>query len=549
MTFSLLSIPAYADYAGGTGRVTGSFWDSTYEAYQSGSTTYNPGGIYGGGVSRSELSEAYGSYVDGLPANGTDSNGKLTISDGKWRLVENENYFNDGNFTSANGGCSYSGKILTSCSSRTTLGYVYCEIFPIAGLNRYYFDGATGLSSSLAGGYKNWALSLQGSYDGLTWSSISEISTTTSGADINMSKSFSTYDYDYTYWRLYSDIYSKDAISAGASKDFTRYAHIVYYPESDSPYVETYSSTTRPTSIIANYGIIGDDNTVTNIGTQTIVNEASDIYYNPVTNTSYDISGWSFDYSTRTYNITLVDDNSVTVEYADNSVNIVEGDTVYNVYYLVTTETAQGSCAHTYTCENTTAPTCILTGVNTYTCSLCGNVYTETVAATGHTWTVKQSVQTQYDEETGELLTEGYTIYECSVCGEQYKSTDGSSPPVSSGGSDSSGSTGEGSSGTFWEKIGTLFGTVADGVVSMIETAVGKLLDGLISLAQVIADKFNQVVDLVLGWMEEIPTLFSAFSDFMGAMFAWMPEEVVLLLTFGLAAVIFAAIIKRFLSK
>ena len=137
--------------------------------------------------------------------------------------------------------------------------------------------------------------------------------------------------------------------------------------------------------------------------------------------------------------------------------NITEGETAYAVCYLVSAETEPdepvdpGSCDHRYTCETTTAPTCVLDGVNTFTCSLCGSSYTEPVAATGHIWAVKETVDAVYDEETGELLTEGYTLYECSVCGDQYKSSDGSSPPAIPGGSGGSGGAGS---------ILEIFGTV-----------------------------------------------------------------------------------------
>jgi len=41
---------------------------------------------------------------------------------------------------------------------------------------------------------------------------------------------------------------------------------------------------------------------------------------------------------------------------------------------------------HTYTSAVTKAPTCTAAGVKTYTCSACGDTYTENVAALGHTW-------------------------------------------------------------------------------------------------------------------------------------------------------------------
>jgi len=54
---------------------------------------------------------------------------------------------------------------------------------------------------------------------------------------------------------------------------------------------------------------------------------------------------------------------------------------------VVIVKTADAECSHSYTSAVTTAATCGATGVRTYTCSLCGDSYTETIAATGnHTY-------------------------------------------------------------------------------------------------------------------------------------------------------------------
>ena len=60
-------------------------------------------------------------------------------------------------------------------------------------------------------------------------------------------------------------------------------------------------------------------------------------------------------------------------------------------FYIV----GSGECRHTYSDEVTTSPTCTEAGVRTYTCSQCGDSYTEAVAAQGH------------------LYSNGY----CTVCG------------------------------------------------------------------------------------------------------------------------------------
>ena len=59
----------------------------------------------------------------------------------------------------------------------------------------------------------------------------------------------------------------------------------------------------------------------------------------------------------------------------------------------------------------TTAATCTADGVKTYTCSLCGDSYTETIAALGHDWDA--GVQTTAPTAT----TAGVMTYTCSRCG------------------------------------------------------------------------------------------------------------------------------------
>ena len=98
----------------------------------------------------------------------------------------------------------------------------------------------------------------------------------------------------------------------------------------------------------------------------------------------------------------------------------------------------QSACTHSWEETSRTEATCILAGSVTYTCSKCGANKTESIAKLGHTWEVKTTVQTSYDEE-GNIVTQGYTIYKCSVCGEEYKDTDGTGPPVTESPDDSDG--------------------------------------------------------------------------------------------------------------
>lgn len=182
-------------------------------------------------------------------------------------------------------------------------------------------------------------------------------------------------------------------------------------------------------------------------------------------------------------------------------------------------------CTHEWEETDRTEPTCILAGSVEYTCSKCEKTKTEALPKLGHTWEVKQSVQTTYDEE-GNVLTQGFTIYRCPACGEEYKDTNGTGPPGGGGG-------GGDEDKTIWDRIADLIGAV-----------VGGLLDGLVSLANMLLGKLADVVAAIMSFFAEIPQLFTGFLGFLSAVFPFIPPEIMLLLTFGIAAVVFIGIIK-----
>ena len=108
----------------------------------------------------------------------------------------------------------------------------------------------------------------------------------------------------------------------------------------------TYNITTRPTSITGgNYGIVGDNGQITKVeDNSTIVNETNNTYYNPATGATVPIVNWSYDYSDRSYKVTLDGGKTSTVTYGDENISIVEttinesGDTItnnYTIYYLI----------------------------------------------------------------------------------------------------------------------------------------------------------------------------------------------------------------------
>lgn len=303
---------------------------------------------------------------------------------------------------------------------------------------------------------------------------------------------------------------------------------------------DIYNINTRPTSITGgNYGIVGDNGQIVKVeDNRTIVNETNNTYYNPATGTTSPIIDWSYDYSDRSYTVTTESGDTVTITYGDENITIQEGDTVYNVYYLVDgSGTETPPCTHEWTETSRTEPACTRSGSVVSTCSKCQQTKTEAVPALGHDWQVKQTVTTEYDD-TGQLVQEGYTIFECSRCHEQYKSADGTIPP---GGSTTE--PGEDKE-TIWDKLANLAGSVLGGLIGMVEAVLGKILDALTALTDMLMERLKTVVETVLSIFDELPLLFGGFLDFLGAVFPFLPPELMTLLTFGVIAVVAIGIFK-----
>ena len=317
--------------------------------------------------------------------------------------------------------------------------------------------------------------------------------------------------------------------------DFCQYIDL--YPINSLPTTQDITINSRPSSIVGDYGIIGDNGSIIKVDGNMIVDESSSTVYNPVTNTTLNYTDYAYDYSDRSYNLTLEDGSTMKVTYGDENVTINEGDTVYNIYYIVpeADQEDDGSGAggsgdthsHDYTSEITKLPNCLLSGVRTFTCS-CGDSYTKTVPATGHDWQISQQIANTFDPETGEPLTTGYTIYTCATCGEQYKSTDGNAPPNGSTGDDEEG------------------GGLISGLLGAVGDVIGGLIEGLLLLATKALEALTGLGDLFAQMIETVLGFFGGFIDFLSAMFPFLPEETITILNLGLILMIAAAVFNRF---
>lgn len=299
---------------------------------------------------------------------------------------------------------------------------------------------------------------------------------------------------------------------------------------------DTYNITTRPTSITGgNYGIVGDNNQIVKVeDNSTIVNETNNTYYNPATGQTAPITDWSYDYSDRSYNVTLESGDTATITYGDEHITIQEGDTVYNIYYLVDgsgAEVPPEPCDHIWTETSRTEPTCVTAGKVISTCSKCQETKTKSISALGHDWQVKQTVTTEYDD-TGQLVQEGYMLYECSRCQEQYKSTDGTSPPH--GGSE--------------EEGGSTIGGMIEKLLSGVGDVVKGIIKGILSLLTKAVEALQGIADLFTTFVASVVELFGGFTDFLAAVFPFLPQEFFTILSLGLLLTVAAAVLRKFLT-
>lgn len=303
---------------------------------------------------------------------------------------------------------------------------------------------------------------------------------------------------------------------------------------------DTYATTTRPTSISGgNYGIVGDNGQITKVeDNSTIINETNNTYYNPATGATVPITNWSYDYSDRSYKVTLESGDTATITYGDENITIQEGDTVYNIYYLIDgSGSGNPPCEHDWQASDATPPTCTLPGKASYVCSKCQQTKTETLPALGHDWQVKQTVTTQYDEE-GNLVQQGYTIFECSACHEQYKSPDGTIPPGGGSGTDPGGDEeGEGFLSWLLGKLGELLGTIGNGILNLLQTALEKIFGGLIDLVNSLFENLAKLVDL-----------FGTVGEAFRVLWSWLPPEIIAILVAGVSIFVFVALLKFFMK-
>lgn len=188
------------------------------------------------------------------------------------------------------------------------------------------------------------------------------------------------------------------------------------------------SYTDNSTTVNYFIGSLGDDGSVTDVYSPALYDEETLIFTEPISGTQYQTTGWTYDYTTRSYDLTLAPgtmtvadtditqvvctygDDAVTISFCDSSGTAVQTD---EFAYVMASQSECNINGHTYNVETTKEPTCTAAGERTYTCSICGNQYVEEISKTDHTYADYTITQ----EPT--CTAGGIVSYTCSTCGAQ----------------------------------------------------------------------------------------------------------------------------------
>lgn len=308
-------------------------------------------------------------------------------------------------------------------------------------------------------------------------------------------------------------------------------------------------------------GTVDAGGDVTNIYNVNLYDEETLIFTEPVTGAQYQTTGWTYDYTTRTYELSLspgtfqiggTDIDRIDLTYGDDELTISyysDGSRIKTDSYAYV-RVAQSECAlngHTYTYETVKEATCTDPGERKYTCSVCGNQYAEDIPALGHDWNMTESMENTYALPPGTACPDcggsdfqssldksaGTYTCTCSACGRKWKAgadiTIGHSTYTCSRCGETRTETADSESG--------LFASIGNFVANGIGWVTDKLSD--------LINSISGINDIFSGFVERIKEKAGDYPAFLGAVIAVLPEDLTLVFWFAVIAAVVLAVWKK----
>lgn len=116
-------------------------------------------------------------------------------------------------------------------------------------------------------------------------------------------------------------------------------------------------------------------------------------------------------------------------------------------------------------------------------------------------------------------------------------------------GSDDGGDDGGGSGGGLLEQLVNLILKPLELLIGLVEQIIAWILDQLVGLVDMLVAKFGAVITGILSLLETIPPLFGGFYAFLGAVFGFLPPEMLAILELGLLAFVVVGLLKLIFNR
>lgn len=609
------------------GTVEGSVWGAAAGAALAAGLS-DIAAYYAAGYTDEDFYDSEADYISTLSATNVSHDGLFEIYPGGWTMGANK-WMNPSNIQSYAGGYDWEGYVLEDPDDGTWEWFGVCaQAFSLpAGVYKLWFDdfyGPVEMSwSSIY--YGRIPLYLDVCVDGV-WSRPATVEFSEYSDDFPKSVTFTVPAGGYpicvmrTDPNLQKNSYRNYAGGEEIKFGFAGHIEAIELAESGS----IPESTTRTSSLMqaldaynaenmydrydtaVNYmiGTQASDGSVTDVYSPALYDEETLVFTEPVTGNQYQTTGWTYDYTSRSYYMTLdpgtmyIDGTEVTAVY------LVYGDDNVEISYLsgsgatelIQTDTfayvmvSQSACninGHTNTVATTKEPTCTAAGERIYTCSVCGNQtaedipllghayeysiyqaatctadgiglyscsqcgneYTELIPAVGHIGKLIESVPTEYDDN-GIIITVGYSLYECSLCGSQYTIQDDAALDDNGwleGFFNSIKSFGKAAWSAIRSGLGKVFSGFADLLGGIFGFFTDTVIGGVKSFFSTLSD------DSILGYYQDetgtaaLPEGVGSAMAMIPAFFGGLPAELQAPVIFGIAALFLIAALKLFL--
>jgi len=330
MLFVLGAAPAYADIGDASAYSTKCFWNWVTDIFSGGG--WSSAEWWHQLVSSGDPATSYTTAVSALPASTIGSDGAVywqptfnQMGGGNWakltvRILSNNNltYYDVNNQSYSNASLGDYIKVNATASTTSIFDVRYNITLNNYCLNAFNNFGSSNCKVPITGVYYFTGNAV--TYQGLTASYQAQSISCTANSYYNLT---GTYNLNCS---------SVGYLAESHVYFYTPIFKIVPSQAIDFSTDTNYNRNTRVNNNTFNIATAADGTGTYKAGVQ-FVDESTNKYYSAENNAYYDMSSWKYNYTTRTYDITLADNSVVSVAFSDDFIKVIEQGTEHDYYY------------------------------------------------------------------------------------------------------------------------------------------------------------------------------------------------------------------------